>query len=70
MINQDINNFKGEMNFIIQYITPYNELPYYNALDITTLRDSDLLSSSQIIDVDLIAASRPTLTLREKLTDK
>jgi len=57
------------MNFIIQYITPFNELPYYNAVDIATLRDSDLLSSSQIIDVDLIVAARPALTLREKLTD-
>ncbi len=70
MINQDINNFKNELDFIIQYITPFNELPYYNAVDINTLRDSDLLSSSQLIDVNVIAASRPTLTLRDQLTDK
>jgi hypothetical protein len=70
LINQDINNFKNELDFIIQYITPFNELPYYNAVDINTLRDSDLLSSSQLIDVNVIAASRPTLTLRDQLTDK
>lgn len=58
------------MNYIIQYITPYNELPYYNTIDITTLRDSDLLSSSQSIDINEIAISRPDLTLRDKLSDK
>jgi hypothetical protein len=58
------------MNYIIQYITPYNELPYYNVVDISTLRDSDLLSSSQSIDINALATSRPTLTLRDQLSDK
>lgn len=59
-----INMFLSDSNVIIQFTSPFNELPYYSAVDPNTLRSDDLVSSSQTIDVTAIIALRPDLTLR------
>lgn len=70
LINTRITNFEQQANFIIQYTSPFNELPYYNKVDLTTIRSSDLISSVQSIDVNQIMAARSDLTLRSDLTAK
>lgn len=69
-ITSTINKYKDQTNYIIQYSSPFNELPSYNSVDLSTLRSSDLISSVQEINVTLIMASRPDLTLRSGLTAK
>ena len=64
LIQGQISHFLTEDNFIIQYTSPFNELPYLNSIDLSVLRDEDLLSSSQTIDTAAILAARPGLTLR------
>ena len=64
LIQAQISHFLTEDNFIIQYTSPFNELPYLNSIDLSVLRDEDLLSSSQTIDTAAILAARPGLTLR------
>jgi class 3 adenylate cyclase len=65
LIQASIARFKGEDNYIIQYTSPFNELPYLNEVDLTVLRNEDLLSSSQAIDTALILLNRPGLSLRQ-----
>lgn len=69
-ITSTINKYKDQTNYIIQYSSPFNELPSYNSVDLSTLRSSDLISSVQEINLTLIMASRPDLTLRSGLTAK
>ena len=64
LIQSKINTFSNQDSFIIQYTTPFNELPYLNNVDLSVLRDEDLLSSSQTINTAAIMANRPGLTLR------
>lgn len=69
-ISNSIDKYKSQTNYIIQYSSPFNELPYYNSVDLSTLRSSDLISSVQEINAALIMANRPDLTLRSGLTTK
>lgn len=69
-IANTIAKYQSQTNYIIQYSSPFNELPYYNSIDLTTLRSSDLISSVQEINATLIMANRPDLTLRSGLTTK
>lgn len=49
MITSQISDFEQEDSFIIQYTSPFNELPYLNNVDLSVLRNEDLLSSYQSI---------------------
>ncbi len=65
MITFQINEFKSEDSYIIQYTSPFNELPYLSEVDLHVLRNEDLLSSFQVVDTTTIMQSRPGLTLRQ-----
>lgn len=65
MITSQINEFKSEDSYIIQYTSPFNELPYLSEVDLHVLRNEDLLSSFQVVDTTTIMQSRPGLTLRQ-----
>lgn len=70
-ISNTISKYQSATNYIIQYNSPFNELPSYNSVDLSTLRSSDLISSVQEINVTLIMINRPgELTLRSGLTAK
>jgi len=68
LIQSTINSFLTADNFIIQYTSPFNELPYLNSLDLSSLRSTDLISSTQNINVSAILAIRSDLTLRSNGT--
>lgn len=69
LIASQISEFIAEDNFIIQYTSPFNELPYINQVDLTVLRNEDLLSSVQSINATLVLNNRPDLTLRQSSND-
>lgn len=64
LVQNSISSFLSEDNYIIQYISPFNELPYLNQVDLSSLRNEDLISSTQSLDVPAILALRTDLTLR------
>ena len=49
-IENQINDFMGEDDFIIQFMTPFNEMPSYNQINLEQLRTDDLISSEATID--------------------
>jgi hypothetical protein len=65
MITSQISAFQQEDSFIIQYTSPFNELPYLNNVDLSILRNEDLLSSYQAISTAEILQNRPDLSLRQ-----
>lgn len=70
LINSTIQSYINEQNFIILYSTPFNELPHFSSVDLALLRSGDLISSVQTIDVSLIMANRPELTITPGLNAK
>lgn len=70
LINSTISHFLNEENFIIQYSSPFNELPSYSSIDLSLLRSSDLISSVQNINVSQILSNRPDLSIRTGLSAK
>jgi class 3 adenylate cyclase len=70
LTNSTITSYFSEQNHIIQYSTPFNELPHYSSIDLSRLRSSDLISSVQIINDTEILANRPDLSLKTTLTAK
>lgn len=46
LVNYNIQDFVNEDNFIIQYMSPFNEFPYFSNVDLNILRNSDLISST------------------------
>jgi hypothetical protein len=70
LISNTISQYYSETNFIIQYSSPFNELPSYSNIDLNKLRSSDLISSVQSIDVSSILNNRPDLTLKSGLNAK
>ena len=69
LVDSTIAKFANADNPIVQYTSPFQELPLIENVDMNTLRNDDLLSSSQEIDVTLILAARPSLTLRTDTID-
>lgn len=65
LITSEITDFLTQSNFIIQFTSPFNELPYLNNVDLSNLRTEDLLSSTQTINTTDILAKRKDLTLRD-----
>lgn len=58
----EIDSFVKEDYFIIQYTTPFNEFSYINSYDPKILREEDLISSSETINVAYLMSIR-NLTL-------
>ena len=59
-IKNQINEFKGEDDFIVQFVTPLNEMPCYNQINLDQLRTDDLTSSEVTIKTSYIMSLHPT----------
>jgi len=64
LINSEIADFQTQSYYIIQYTSPFNEFAFLNNVDLTVLRNEDLLSSTQTINTTDILKKRSDLTLR------
>ena len=69
LVEYTINMYVGAKNPIVQYTSPFQELPLMQNVDMSKMRNDDLLSSSQDINVATIMSNRPSLTLRTDTTD-
>lgn len=69
LINNTINNFVSTQVYIIQFWTPFTEYPTYDNGEVDNLRLSDLVSSTEAINITEIAAFRPSLTISSSYFD-